>query len=88
MPADKLAARDVADFKEDRNRKRGALRIGKLRHANDWNVAPLAIPNLTTTLRDKLKFDVVIAHKELMAGDPNIVHYPLVYVHGRASGGF
>ncbi len=84
MPADKLAARDVADFKEDRP-KRGALRIAKLRHAGDWNVAPLAIPNLTTTLRDKLKFDVVINHKELFPSDPNLVHYPLIYLHGRAS---
>ncbi len=84
LPADKLAARDVADFKEDRP-KRGALRIAKLRHAGDWNVAPLAIPNLTTTLRDKLKFDVVINHKELFPSDPNLVHYPLIYLHGRAS---
>ena len=84
MPADKLAARDVADFKEDQP-KRGALRIAKLRHAGDWNIAPLAIPNLTTTLRDKLKIDVVINHKELFASDPGLVHYPLIYLHGRAS---
>jgi len=84
LPADKLAARDVADFKEDRPR-RGALRIAKLRHAGDWNVAPLAIPNLTTALRDKLKFDVVINHKELFPRDPGLVHYPLIYLHGRAA---
>ena len=84
LPADKLAVRDVADFKQDRPR-RGALRIGKLRHAGDWNIAPLAIPNLTTALRDKLKFDVVINHKELFPRDPNLIHYPLIYLHGRAS---
>jgi hypothetical protein len=84
LPADKLAIRDVADFKEDRPR-RGALRIAKLRHAGDWNIAPLAIPNLTTTLRDKLKFDVVINHKELFPRDPSLVHYPLIYLHGRAA---
>jgi hypothetical protein len=84
LPADKLAIRDVADFKQDHPR-RGALRIGKLRHAGDWNIAPLAIPNLTTALRDKLKFDVVINHKELFPRDPNLIHYPLVYLHGRAS---
>jgi hypothetical protein len=84
LPADKLAVRDVADFKEDRPR-RGALRIAKLRHAGDWNIAPLAIPNLTTTLRDKLKFDVVINHKELFPRDPGLVHYPLIYLHGRAA---
>ena len=84
LPADKLSVRDVADFKDDRPR-RGALRIAKLRHAGDWNVAPLAIPNLTTTLRDKLKFDVVINHKELFPRDPSLVHYPLIYLHGRSA---
>ena len=64
------------DFKEDRP-KPGALRIAKLRHAGDWNIAPLAIPNLTTTLRDKLKFDVVINHKELFARDPEPGPLPL-----------
>jgi hypothetical protein len=84
LPADKLAVHDIADFKEDRPR-RGALRIAKLRHAGDWNIAPLAIPNLTTALRDKLKFDVVINHKELFPRDPSLVHYPLIYLHGRAA---
>ena len=84
LPADKLDVRDVADFKDDHPR-RGALRIAKLRHAGDWNIAPLAIPNLTTALRDRLKFDVVINHKELFARDPGLVHYPLIYLHGRAA---
>jgi hypothetical protein len=84
LPADKLAVPDVKDFKSEPGR-RGALRIAKLRHAGDWNVAPLAIPNLTTTLRDKLKFDVVINHKEMFPTDPNLVHYPLIYIHGRAA---
>ncbi len=84
LPADKLAVRDLTDFKEDHIRA-GALRIAKLRHAGDWNIAPLAIPNLTTTLRDKLKFDVVINHKELIPRDPSLVHYPLIYLHGRTA---
>jgi hypothetical protein len=84
LPADKLAIRDMVDFKEDHPR-RGALRIAKLRHAGDWNIAPLAIPNLTTALRDKLKFDVVINHKELFPRDPGLVHYPLIYLHGRTA---
>ena len=87
LPADKLAVRDVADFKEDRPR-RGALRIAKLRTAGDWNIAPMAIPNLTTALRDKLKFDVTINHKELFATDGNLVHYPLIYLHGRTAVSF
>jgi hypothetical protein len=84
LPADKLAVREVKDFKPDSPR-RGALHVAKLVHAGDWNVAPLAVPNLTTSLRQKSGLDVVINHKELYPNDPNIVHYPLIYLHGRAA---
>ncbi|MGE3820887.1 MAG: DUF4159 domain-containing protein [Isosphaeraceae bacterium] len=84
LPADKLTIREVRDFRPEVP-KRGALRIGKIRHAGDWNVAPLAIPNLMTSLRDKLGYDVVVSHRELFPSDPNLVNFPLVYVHGRAA---
>ena len=85
MPADKLTIRDVHDFKGDAP-KRGALRIAKLKHAGDWNIAPQAIPNLMEVLRKPpLKFDVVITQKELFPRDPNLIYYPLLYVHGRAA---
>jgi hypothetical protein len=84
LPADKLAVREIHRIAVEAP-KRGALQIAKLRHAGDWNIAPLAIPNLTTALRDKLKFDVVINHKELFPRDPSLVHYPLIYLHGRAA---
>ncbi len=87
LPADKLAVREVTKFEKE-TPKRGALHIAKLRHAGDWNVAPLAIPNLTTMLRDELNVDVVINHRQIFAVDPNLVYYPLVYVHGRASMSF
>ncbi|WZO99871.1 DUF4159 domain-containing protein [Isosphaeraceae bacterium EP7] len=88
LPADKLTVREVRDFKAE-NPKRGALRIAKLRHAGDWNVAPLAIPNLTSALRNPpLNFDVVINHYELLPGDPNLINYPLIYIHGRAGMSF
>jgi len=84
LPADKLTVREVRNFRPE-NAKRGALQIAKLRHAGDWNVAPLAVPNLMTSLRDKLGYDVVLSHKELFPRDPNLVNYPLIYIHGRAS---
>ncbi len=84
LPADKLTIREARDFRADSPR-RGALYIAKLRHSGDWNIAPLAIPNLTTILKEKRGFDVVINHKELSPRDPNLVHYPLIYVHGRAA---
>ncbi len=85
LPADKLTVRTVTDFKQEQA-KRGALHIAKLRHAGDWNVAPMAVPNLMDALRrPPLNFDVVINHKELFPNDPNLIYYPLVYVHGRAA---
>ena len=88
LPADKLVVREVHDFKAD-PAKRGALRIAKLQHAGDWNVAPLAIPNLMDALRrPPLSFDVVVNHKELFPRDPSLIYYPLIYIHGRASFSF
>lgn len=87
LPADKLSTPEAKNFRPEPAR-RGALRIAKIRHAGDWNVAPLAVPNLTTTLRDKLHIDVVINHKELTLDDPNLLHYPLVYLHGRTDVAF
>ena len=87
MPADKLAVREVREFRLE-PAKRGALQIAKLRHAGDWNVAPLAVPNLMTSLRDKLGLDVVVSHRELFPRDPNLVNYPLIYIHGRAAVSF
>ncbi len=89
LPADKLAPRDVTEIPRE-TPKRGALHIAKLRHSGEWNVAPLAIPNLTTFLRQSdLRFDVVITHREITSPrDPNLVYYPLVYLHGRAGFNF
>ncbi|MGO9470951.1 MAG: DUF4159 domain-containing protein [Isosphaeraceae bacterium] len=84
MPADKLAVREVRNFKADAP-KRGALRIAKLKHTGDWNIAPLAIPNLMDALhRPPLSFDVVITQKDLVPSDPSLIYYPLIYIHGRA----
>ncbi len=85
LPADKLTERKIQDFKAD-SPKRGALRIAKLRHAGDWNIAPKAIPNLMETLRNPpLNYDVVRSQKELFPQDQNLVYYPLIYIHGRAA---
>jgi hypothetical protein len=85
MPADKLVIQELLDFKADAP-KRGALRIAKLKHAGDWNIAPQAIPNLMEVLRrPPLKFDVVISQKDLFPSDKNLVYYPLIYIHGRAA---
>jgi hypothetical protein len=85
LPADKLVVREIKDFKTEAPR-RGALRIAKLKHSGEWNIAPMAIPNLMNTLRKPpLNLDVVISQKDLAPNDPNIVNYPLIYLHGRAA---
>jgi hypothetical protein len=85
MPADKLTIREVHNFKADFAR-RGALMVAKLTHAGDWNVAPQAIPNLMDVLRKPpFGWNVVLTQKDLLPTDPSLVHYPLVYMHGRAS---
>ena len=86
MPADKLTLREVHNLKAEPP-KRGALRIAKLMHAGDWNIAPQAIPNLMDALRrPPFSFDVVHRlRKTCFARDPSLVYYPLIYIHGRAS---
>jgi hypothetical protein len=85
MPADKLVIREIHNVKATPP-KRGSLRVAKLMHAGDWNVAPQAIPNLMDALRKPpYRFDVVITQKDLFPRDPNLVYYPLIYIHGRAS---
>ncbi len=85
MPADKLAIREVHNLQVVAP-QRGALRIAKLKHAGEWNIAPQAIPNLMDVLRrPPLTFNVVITQKDLFARDPNLIYYPLIYIHGRSA---
>jgi hypothetical protein len=87
-PADKLTDPVVTDFGQAAPR-RGALAIAKLRHAGDWNAAPLAVPNLMDSLRrPPLNLDVAIRPKELFAREPDLVNYRLIYMHGRAAFAF
>jgi hypothetical protein len=85
MPADKLTVREVRNFKDDAP-KRNALRIAKLMHAGDWNIAPRAIPNLMDALRKPpISFDVVVSQRDLFPRDPSLIYYPLIYIHGRGT---
>jgi hypothetical protein len=85
MPADKLTIHEVHRFKPDAP-QRGALRIAKLKHSGEWNIAAQAIPNLMDVLRrPPLSYNVVNTQKELFPTDPSLIYYPLVYIHGRAA---
>jgi hypothetical protein len=64
--------------------RRGALRIAGLIHTGDWDAAPQAIPNAMDALsRPPASCNLALAQKDLFARDPNLVYYPLVYIHGR-----
>jgi Domain of unknown function (DUF4159)/Prenyltransferase and squalene oxidase repeat len=85
LPADKLVVREMHNLKMDAP-KRGALRVAKLKHAGDWNIAPQAIPNLMDALRKPpFSLDVVLNQRDLSPTDPNLLYYPLIYIHGRGS---
>ncbi len=65
--------------------KRGALRIARLKHAGDWDLAPRAIPNVMEFLENPpFSLNVDITEKDLLPHDPNLVFYPFLYLHGRS----
>jgi RNA polymerase sigma factor (sigma-70 family) len=85
IPAAKPAPPEVPVSKRDLP-VRNALRVARLKHAGDWNVAPKAIPNLMDALRKPpFRFDVTVTQKEMFPRDPNLIYYPLLYMSGRAA---
>ncbi len=60
----------------------GALRVARLMHSGDWDIAPQAIPNVMNALRT-LGFGAPLTQKDMFARDPNLIWYPLVYLQGR-----
>jgi hypothetical protein len=68
---------------------RGALRIARLKHAGDWNIAPRAIPNLIDALRKPpLRIGLNVESKHLSPRDPDLTHYPLIFIQGREAFAF
>jgi hypothetical protein len=65
---------------------RGPLRVGRLIHGGDWDIAPNAIPNLIKSLRyTPVGFSWAVTQKDLVPRDPNLIYYPVLYLHGRTS---
>jgi hypothetical protein len=79
---DKLDARQVVALAPGGPSNRWTFQIGKLKHGGDWNVAPMSVPNLMASLRDNLKMNVAIEHRELTPLDQNLFRFPLIYMHG------
>ena len=83
--ADKLAqleAHNVDKTPQDRV-ERGLVKIAKLRHTGQWDVAPRALRNLLLALNETVGLAASPKTKNLIASDRNIFRYPLIYMHGR-----
>ena len=58
-------------LQQRRGAQAGALRIAKLMHAGDWNIAPQAIPNLMDALRKPpFSFNVVLTRRTSSPATP------------------
>ncbi|MGL5094873.1 MAG: DUF4159 domain-containing protein, partial [Planctomycetia bacterium] len=86
--ADKLAKRKVYDNVAEDMVQRNFLQIAKIRHNGDWNLAPRAVRNLMSSLKEMVKVDVVRQQRDVDLLDPNLFNYPLAYMHGRTKFGF
>lgn len=64
--------------------QRGFLQIAKLRHTGGWNAAPQALKNLLSGLNRTVGMSACTKQKNLVATDPNIFKYPILYMHGRS----
>lgn len=80
---DKLVERKVFENAGEDQIRRGYLHIAKLKHNGDWNPAPSAVRNLMESFRDVVKVDVIRQQRDIEVLDPNLFHYPLVYMQGR-----
>jgi hypothetical protein len=63
---------------------RGALKVAQLRYGGDWHPAPRAMRNLMEDLHDVAGVDVVLKTEERPLGDPGIIDFKFVYMHGRS----
>ncbi|MDF1744655.1 MAG: DUF4159 domain-containing protein, partial [Gimesia sp.] len=68
--------------------ERGFLQIAKIRHNGTWDAAPRALRNLLKALNQKAGMIASTKSKNLPASDPNLMRYPLLYMHGRSQFSF
>ncbi|MFH1304594.1 MAG: DUF4159 domain-containing protein [Planctomycetota bacterium] len=64
--------------------ERGFLQIAKIRHNGTWDAAPQALRNLLRALNQKAGMVASTKTPNLPASDPNLMKYPLLYMHGRS----
>ena len=84
-PPNKLDQEELANSEGMQNQiERGFLQIAKIRHTGTWDAAPRALTNLLKALNQKAGMIASTKTPSLPASDPNLMQYPLIYMHGRS----
>lgn len=84
-PPNKLDQEELASENGMQNQvERGFLQIAKIRHNGAWDAAPRALTNLLKALNQKAGMIASTKTPSLPASDPNLMQYPLLYMHGRS----
>lgn len=85
VPKPRLTPGEVARVKEDPKQiPRGFLKVGQIRHGQDWQPAPKAMRNLMEHLRAKGGLDVSLQTEALRLSDAdNLADFKFLYMHGR-----
>lgn len=84
-PPNKLDQEELASENGMQNQiERGFLQIAKIRHNGTWDAAPRALTNLLKALNQKAGMIASTKTPSLPASDPNLMQYPLLYMHGRS----
>lgn len=85
-PPSKLDAEtNLTDDGQEDIVERGLLQIAMLRHSGNWDAAPRALRNLLFALNEKIGLAASTEKKAIVASDPDLYKYPIVYMHGRTS---
>lgn len=88
-PPNKLDQEELANTGGSQDQiERGFLQIAKIRHNGTWDAAPRALRNLLKALNQKAGMIASTKPKSLPASDPNLMKYPLLYMHGRSQFSF
>lgn len=84
-PPNKLDQEELASENGLQNQvERGFLQIAKIRHNGTWDAAPRALTNLLKALNQNAGMIASTKTPSLPASDPNLMQYPLLYMHGRS----
>ncbi|MFK7778897.1 MAG: DUF4159 domain-containing protein, partial [Gimesia sp.] len=88
-PPNKLDQEELANTGGQQDQiERGFLQIAKIRHNGTWDAAPRALRNLLKALNQKAGMIASTKSINMPASDPNLMRYPLLYMHGRSQFSF